>query len=108
MRPGAKYYQYVDQVFSELNVEYDQEGMFKPTFKTVGSGLLIPSATSMDTTPTEVAGPPAEMMNWSTLTDGVDEGIVQKLSLNASAKSSSRCALETEAYAARSSSATAP
>lgn len=79
---AAKYYQYVDQVFSEFNVEYDQEGLFKPTFKTVGSGLLIPSATSMDSTPTEVAGAPAEMMNWSTLTDGVDEGIVQKLSLN--------------------------
>lgn len=80
--PGAKFYQYVDQVFSENNIEYDQEGLFKPTFKTVGSGLMIPSATSMDATPTEVAGPPAEMMNWSTLTDGVDEGIVQKLSLN--------------------------
>jgi hypothetical protein len=79
---GAKYYQYVDQVFSELNVEYEQEGLFKPTFKTVGSGLLIPSDTSMDATPTEVVGAPAEMMNWSTLTDGVDEGIVQKLSLN--------------------------
>lgn len=80
--PGAKFYQYADQVFSELNIEYDQEGLFKPTFKTVGSGLLIPSNTSMDATPTEVAGAPAEMMNWSTLTDGVDEGIVQKLSLN--------------------------
>jgi hypothetical protein len=79
---GAKYYQYVDQVFSELNIEYDQEGLFKPTFKTVGSGLLIPSNTAMDATPTEVVGAPAEMMNWSTLTDGVDEGIVQKLSLN--------------------------
>lgn len=79
---GAKYYQYVDQVFGELNVEYDQEGLFKPTFKTVGSGLLVPSNTSMDSTPTEVVGAPAEMMNWSTLTDGVDEGIVQKLSLN--------------------------
>jgi hypothetical protein len=80
--PGAKYYQYVDQVFAETNIEYDQEGLFKPTFKTVGSGLLIPSNTSMDATPTEVVGAPAEMMNWSTLTDGVDEGIVQKLSLN--------------------------
>ncbi|HET7436032.1 MAG TPA: phage tail tube protein [Thermoanaerobaculia bacterium] len=80
--PGTKYYQYVDQVFSELNVEYEQEGLFKPMFKTVGSGLLIPAASSMDTTPTEVAGPPAEMLNWSTLTDGIDEGIVQKLSLN--------------------------
>lgn len=79
---GAKYYQYVDQVFAEANIEYDQEGLFKPTFKTVGSGLLIPSNTSMDSTPTEVVGAPAEMMNWSTLTDGVDEGIVQKLSLN--------------------------
>jgi hypothetical protein len=79
---GAKYYQYVDQVFSECNVEYEQEGLFKPTFKTVGSGLLIPASASMDATPTEVVGPPAEMMNWSTLTDGVDEGIVQKLSLN--------------------------
>lgn len=80
--PGAKFYQYADQVFGELNIEYEQEGMFKPTFKTVGSGLLIPSNTSMDATPTEVVGAPAEMMNWSTLTDGVDEGIVQKLSLN--------------------------
>jgi hypothetical protein len=79
---GAKYYQYVDQVFSEFNMEYDQEGLFKPTFKTVGSGLLIPSNTSMDATPTEVVGAPAEMMNWSTLTDGIDEGIVQKLSLS--------------------------
>lgn len=79
---GAKYYQYVDQVFAELNIEYDQEGMFKPTFKTVGSGLLIPANASMDATPTEVVGAPAEMMNWSTLTDGIDEGIVQKLSLN--------------------------
>jgi hypothetical protein len=79
---GAKYYQYVDQVFGETNIEYDQEGLFKPTFKTVGSGLLIPSNASMDSTPTEVVGAPAEMMNWSTLTDGVDEGIVQKLSLN--------------------------
>lgn len=80
--PGAKYYQYVDQVFGELNLEFDQEGLFKPTFKTVGSGLLIPSNTSMDATPTEVVGAPAEMMNWSTLTDGIDEGIVQKLTLN--------------------------
>ncbi|MGN6186676.1 MAG: phage tail tube protein, partial [Thermoanaerobaculia bacterium] len=56
--------------------------LFKPTFKTVGSGLLIPSNSPMTATPTEVPGAPAEMMNWSTLTDGDDEGIVQKLSLN--------------------------
>lgn len=79
---AAKYYQYVDQVFGECNIEFDQEGLFKPTFKTVGSGLLIPASSSMDAAPTEVAGAPAEMMNWSTLTDGDDEGIVQKLSLN--------------------------
>lgn len=76
------FYQYADQTFTELTIDYDQEGMFKPTFKTVGTGLLIPSATSMDSTPTEVPGAPAEMANWSTLTDGIDEANVQKCQLN--------------------------
>ena len=78
----AVFYQYVDQVYTELVIDYDQEGLFKPTFKTVGTGLLIPSATSMDSTPSEISGAPAEMANWSTLTDGVDEANVQKCQLN--------------------------
>jgi hypothetical protein len=79
---GGIFYQYVDQVFSELDIQYEQEGLFRPTFKTVGSGKLVKAGASMDATPTEVVGAPAEMLNWSTLTDGVDEGVVQTCSLN--------------------------
>lgn len=78
---GENFYQYLDQVYSELAVQFDVEGMFKPGFKTVGSGNLTVATSSMDSTPTEVAGGPAEMLNWGTLEDGVDDGIITKASL---------------------------
>lgn len=78
----GKFYQYVDQVFGEANLEYDIEGLFKPTFKTVGSGKLVVASASMDATPTEVVGPPAEMLNWAALENGTDDGVIQKCSIN--------------------------
>lgn len=73
------YYQYLDQVFFEMRIDFDIEGMFKPQFNTRGTGLFIPDAeTSIDGTPTEIAGRPAEMLNWAATDDG---GKVQKFSL---------------------------
>lgn len=78
---GSEFYQYLDQVFSEMSIQYDVEGMFKPGFKTAGSGAMNVATTSMDATPTEIAGGPAEMLNWGTLEDGVDDGIITKATL---------------------------
>ncbi len=78
---GTNYYQYLDQVFAEMKVDFDIEGMFKPQFSTKGSGLFAKAVSSMDSTPTEVAGGPAEMLNWSTLEGGADSGTVTKCSL---------------------------
>jgi hypothetical protein len=81
---ATTFYQYFDQVYSEYNFELDstQSSLFKPTFKTVGSGKLVKSATTFDAAASEVAGPPVEVITWSTLTNGADEGNVTKLSVN--------------------------
>lgn len=78
---GPNIYQYLDQVFAEMKIDYDIEGMFKVNFSLKGTGLFAKAAVTMDATPTEIAGGPAELLNWGVLEDGVDEGIVQKCSL---------------------------
>lgn len=77
---AAVFYQYFDQVYSEYNFDLDTEGLFKPSFKTVGTGKLVKAVASFDAAPAEVAGAPVELMTWAMLTDDVDEGIVTKMS----------------------------
>jgi hypothetical protein len=79
---GPNITQYLDQLYKEMKIEYDNEGMFKPSFSTHGTGLtLFNVGSSMDSTPTDITGRPAEMLNWGVLDDGVDKGEVQKCSL---------------------------
>jgi hypothetical protein len=76
-------FQYLDQVYSEYNFELSNQGLFKPTFNSIGSGAFNPNATPFDSTPTEVAGSgPAEMINWATAVNGADEAVVSKLTVN--------------------------
>jgi hypothetical protein len=79
---GTNYYQYFDQVYSDLKIDFDVEGMFKPNFSTKGTGLFAKATSSMDATPTEIAGAPGEMINWGTLEDGANTGEVTKCSLS--------------------------
>ena len=79
---AAVFYQYMDQVYAEYDFEFSDQGIYKPSFKTVGSGALLTPGTSFDATPTEVAGTPAEMLNWSTAINGGDEACVSKLTAN--------------------------
>ena len=76
-------YVYLDQIFTDLNIDFEIEGNFAPSFTTMGSGLPPIEATApIDSTPTIVgSGQPASMLNWATLEDGVDSGIIEKCSL---------------------------
>jgi hypothetical protein len=76
------FYRYPNQVFTEFRLEYDLDGAFDPTFVTMGGGDPVgPYVASIDATPTEVTGAPASKLNWSTIEDGVDAGIISKASL---------------------------
>lgn len=80
---GTDFYVYPNQVFSEHKLEFDIEGVFDPSFTTMGGGDPVgPYASSIDSTPTEVAGAPASKLNWATIEDGVASGIITKASLN--------------------------
>jgi hypothetical protein len=79
---AASFYQHINQVYEEYNYELSTEGLFKPTFKTKGSGDFTKAATTFDATPTEVPGSPVEMLNWATLINGADESVVSKLTVN--------------------------
>ncbi len=82
---NGDFYQYFDNVYSEYSFEFSNEGIYKPTFKSAGSGKLVKAVASFDAAADEVAGRPVEMINWATLIDAEveDAGVVSKLSCTA-------------------------
>jgi hypothetical protein len=80
------FYRFMDQTMSAFKLDCPVEGIFECSFDTVGTGTLVKETTSIDATPTELAGDPGEYANLSVLRNGADSGVINKLGLDISIK----------------------
>jgi hypothetical protein len=79
---GNLYYRFMDQMVRAFTLDCPVEGIFQVGFDTIGSGLLVKDTSSLDATPTELAGDPGEYANYTILEDDTDTGVVSNLSVS--------------------------
>lgn len=82
--PLSLYYRYFDMVLSELNLGLKVEGIFTLGTKWTGSGNVAfpPLATSLDATPTEIAGKAVEFVDALITENGLDGADITSLDIN--------------------------
>ena len=75
------FYKFYDMVMTRLRMQFPVEGIFTVEEEYEGSGKIATGGASLDATPTEVTGAPAEYADFSLLVDAADLGITTDLSI---------------------------